>query len=129
MFKNNVFLSNFNVFNICTARSGELSGQLKTVRSQAESAKQELVDYKDKATRILQVRIFTLLFLFPLLPPLTGDCFFKKKITNQTQTIPCGIANIWLLYMINMYMINIRFDAENLEIFWFFYCVFLDIFI
>ena len=38
-----------------SARSGELSGQLKTIRSQAESAKQELVDYKDKATRILQV--------------------------------------------------------------------------
>jgi len=38
-----------------TARTAELNGQLKTVRSQAESAKQELVDYRDKATRILQV--------------------------------------------------------------------------
>ena len=42
------------------ARSSELGSQLKTVRSQAESAKQELVDYRDKATRILQVLLLSL---------------------------------------------------------------------
>ena len=49
------FADNYAMLN--TARSGELGSQLKTVRSQAESAKQELVDYRDKATRILQVRL------------------------------------------------------------------------
>lgn len=36
------------------ARSGELAVQLKTVKTQAETARQELSEYKDKATRILQ---------------------------------------------------------------------------
>jgi len=52
------------------ARSGELGSQLKTVRSQAESAKQELVDYRDKATRILQSKE-NLLFPDPFLPTIT----------------------------------------------------------
>jgi chromosome segregation ATPase len=36
------------------AHSAELASQLKTARNQAELAKQELVDYKEKAARILQ---------------------------------------------------------------------------
>jgi chromosome segregation ATPase len=37
-----------------TARSNELAIQLKTARSEVEMVKQELHEYKEKATRILQ---------------------------------------------------------------------------
>jgi len=37
------------------AHHKEIAAQLKTTRTQAETAKQELVDYKEKAARILQV--------------------------------------------------------------------------
>lgn len=40
---------------LCTAHSNEISSQLKTARVQAETAKQELNEYKEKAARILQV--------------------------------------------------------------------------
>jgi hypothetical protein len=36
------------------SRCSELGTQLKSIRSQADAAKQELADYKDKASRILQ---------------------------------------------------------------------------
>lgn len=38
-------------------RADELQQQVKVTKNQLESAKQELADYKQKATRILQVRI------------------------------------------------------------------------
>ena len=34
----------------------EMSTQMKMLKGQADAAKQELQDYKDKAARILQVR-------------------------------------------------------------------------
>ena len=37
------------------ARVSDTNNQLKTAKSQAEAAKEELNNYKDKATRILQV--------------------------------------------------------------------------
>ena len=36
-------------------RVDELQQQVKTLKSNVESSKQELIDYKQKATRILQV--------------------------------------------------------------------------
>ena len=36
----------------------ELSAQLKTAKSQVEEARKELNDYKEKATRILQVILY-----------------------------------------------------------------------
>ena len=38
-------------------RVTELSAQLKTAKSQVEEARKELNDYKEKATRILQVTL------------------------------------------------------------------------
>lgn len=38
-------------------RADELQQQVKVAKNHLESAKQELVDYKQKATRILQVSI------------------------------------------------------------------------
>ena len=39
-------------------RVTELSAQLKTAKSQVEEARKELNDYKEKATRILQVILY-----------------------------------------------------------------------
>ena len=41
-----------------------MSSQMKAAKSQADAAKQELADYKDKATRILQVGI---VFIYDML--------------------------------------------------------------
>ena len=45
-----------NVFLFCdvTARSVELAAQTKSAKTSCDAAKQELNDYKEKATRILQ---------------------------------------------------------------------------
>lgn len=40
---------------VFSAKKTELAGQLKSNKAQVNSAKQELAEYKDKATRILQV--------------------------------------------------------------------------
>lgn len=42
-------------FILCTGKANDLTNQLKAAKQNAESAKQELADYKEKAARILQV--------------------------------------------------------------------------
>ena len=58
---------------LITGKSGELAGQLKTLKTQSESAKQELSEYKDKATRILQSKDKLIASLKEGVSPGTGD--------------------------------------------------------
>ena len=81
------------------ARSGELGSQLKTVRSQAESAKQELVDYRDKATRILQVSPLVRVIIrlhcsagWPICGSVgQSDTIVSPVKAAEPVKIPCGI--------------------------------------
>lgn len=41
----------------CTGKASDLANQLIAAKQNAESTKQELADYKEKAARILQVRL------------------------------------------------------------------------
>ena len=55
---NEIIVSKF-----CAARYTEMTTQLRTAKAHADSAKQELSDYKDKAARILQVCIYHAVYL------------------------------------------------------------------
>ena len=60
-------------------RVTELSSQLKTAKSQVDEVRKELNDYKEKASRILQVKLnepFVILtFLFSFIPEIMYNAF------------------------------------------------------
>lgn len=58
-------------------RADELQQQVKIAKNQLESAKQELADYKQKATRILQVSIYLKAFSFICMLQFYRMLFFK----------------------------------------------------
>lgn len=58
-------------------RADELQQQVKIAKNQLESAKQELADYKQKATRILQVSFYLKAFSFICTLDFYRMLFFK----------------------------------------------------
>lgn len=63
----------------CAAKAAEAHGQLKTVKATLDATRQEMMEYKEKATRILQVRRVennTIEFLISI-------CVCKKKKTTE----------------------------------------------
>ena len=68
-------------------KSNENTAALKTAKVSLETAKQELKDYKDKAARILQVRIGRGAIIFSFQAPKPSPSRFFQKIQS------CSIHN------------------------------------